>query len=105
VIYGEPPQDVDFVRIASDEVVRVETMKVDGQKILRTEKEWFWSVRTASRKRRRRSRSVQRMLLVCGDRVKDAGDAPKPATGRAVTAATGPPISSPSPGGSGPGNI
>jgi hypothetical protein len=38
-IYGEAPQDVDFVRIVNDEVVRVETMKVGGQKILRTEKE------------------------------------------------------------------
>ena len=38
-IYGEPPQDVDFVRLVGDEVVRVETMKVDGEKIVRTEKE------------------------------------------------------------------
>ena len=38
-IYGEPPQDVDFVRIVNDEVVRVETMRVGGQKIVRTEKE------------------------------------------------------------------
>ena len=38
-IYGEPPQDVDFVRLIGDEVVRVETMKVDGQKTVRTEKE------------------------------------------------------------------
>jgi len=38
-IYGEPPKDVDFVRIVGDEVVRVETMKVDGQKIVKTEKE------------------------------------------------------------------
>jgi hypothetical protein len=38
-IYGEPPQDVDFVRIMGDEVVRVETMKVGGQKIVKTEKE------------------------------------------------------------------
>lgn len=38
-IYGEPPQDVDFVRIVGDEVVRVETMKIGGQKIVRTEKE------------------------------------------------------------------
>jgi hypothetical protein len=38
-IYGEPPQDVDFVRFVGDEVVRVETMKVDGQKVIRTEKE------------------------------------------------------------------
>ncbi len=38
-IYGTPPADVDFVRIVNDEVVRVETMKVGGQKILRTERE------------------------------------------------------------------
>ena len=38
-IYGEPPQDVDFVRIVNDEVVRLEIMKVGGQKIVRTERE------------------------------------------------------------------
>ncbi len=38
-IYGEPPQDVDFIRVVGDEVVRVETMKVDGEKVVRTEKE------------------------------------------------------------------
>jgi hypothetical protein len=38
-IYGEPPADVDFVRLVGDEVVRVETMKVGGEKIVRTEKE------------------------------------------------------------------
>lgn len=38
-IYGEPPQDVQFVRFVGDEVVRLEIMKVDGQKIVRTEKE------------------------------------------------------------------
>jgi hypothetical protein len=30
---------VDFVRVIGDEVIRVETMKVGGQKIVRTEKE------------------------------------------------------------------
>jgi hypothetical protein len=38
-IYGEPPQDVDFIRLAGDEVVRLETMKVGGEKVVRTEKE------------------------------------------------------------------
>ena len=38
-IYGEPPQDVDFIRVVGDEVIRVETMKVGGQKIVQTEKE------------------------------------------------------------------
>ncbi len=38
-IYGEPPQDVEFVRFRGPEVVQVKIMKVDGQKIVRTEKE------------------------------------------------------------------
>jgi hypothetical protein len=38
-IYGEAPADVDFVRIVGDEVVRIETMKIGGEKIVRTEKE------------------------------------------------------------------
>jgi hypothetical protein len=38
-IYGEPPKDVDFVRFVGDEVVRVETMKVGGEKMVKTEKE------------------------------------------------------------------
>jgi hypothetical protein len=38
-IYGEPPADVDFVRLVGDEVVRLESMKVDGQKVVHTERE------------------------------------------------------------------
>jgi hypothetical protein len=38
-IYGDPPHDVDFIRVAGDEVIRVETMKVGGEKVVRTEKE------------------------------------------------------------------
>jgi hypothetical protein len=38
-IYGEPPSDVDFIRFVGDEVVRVETMKVGGEKMVKTEKE------------------------------------------------------------------
>lgn len=38
-IYGEPPADVQFVRFAGDEVVRLEIMKVGGEKQVRTEKE------------------------------------------------------------------
>ncbi len=38
-IYGDPPADVDFVRFVGDVVVRVETMKVTGEKVVRTEKE------------------------------------------------------------------
>lgn len=38
-IYGTPPDPVQFVRFVGDEVVQLEIMKVDGQKIVRTEKE------------------------------------------------------------------
>ncbi|MGA8308631.1 MAG: hypothetical protein WB755_01265, partial [Terriglobales bacterium] len=38
-IYGDPPQDVDFVRLAGDEVVRLEIMKVNGEKVIRSDKE------------------------------------------------------------------
>jgi hypothetical protein len=38
-VYGEPPQDVAFVRFSGDEVVRVETIKINGEKTVRTEKE------------------------------------------------------------------
>ena len=37
-IYGEPPQEVDFVRFVGDEVVRVETMTVTGEKVVRSRK-------------------------------------------------------------------
>ena len=49
-IYGTPPQDVDFVRFVGDEVVRVETMKVNGQKIVRVEKEVDLGTPTVARK-------------------------------------------------------
>jgi hypothetical protein len=38
-IYGQPPNDVEFIRFVGDRVVRIETMKVDGEKIIRTEDE------------------------------------------------------------------
>ncbi len=38
-IYGEPPNPVQFVRFVGDEVVRVEIMQVNGEKIVKTQKE------------------------------------------------------------------
>ena len=38
-IYGQPPQEVEFVRLYGDEVGRVELIKVSGEKVVRTEKE------------------------------------------------------------------
>ncbi len=39
-IYGEPPKDVTFVRFVGDEVVRREIMKVDGEKVVRNQREF-----------------------------------------------------------------
>ena len=38
-IYGAPPEEVDFVRFEGEVVSRLEIMTVDGEKIVRTEKE------------------------------------------------------------------
>jgi hypothetical protein len=38
-IYGNPPEEVDFVRFKGNEVARLEIMTVDGQKIVRIDKE------------------------------------------------------------------
>ena len=38
-IYGQPPEDVEFVRFFGPEVVQVKIMKVSGEKVVRTEKE------------------------------------------------------------------
>ncbi len=39
-IYGEPPADVQFVRFVGDEVKQLKIMKIDGTKIVRTEREF-----------------------------------------------------------------
>jgi hypothetical protein len=38
-VYGTPPEDVQFVRMIGDEVVRIETMKVDGTKMVQVDRE------------------------------------------------------------------
>lgn len=57
-IYGVPPQDVDFVRFVADEVVRVETMKVGGEKIVRVEKEVDLGASTVAKKQEDRPASA-----------------------------------------------
>jgi hypothetical protein len=100
-IYGDPPQDVDFVRITNDEVVRVETMKVDGQKILRTEREVILEqpdkdkeAKTEPDIRPANAPSLRRP----GE---DSQEAPRPADGQGPL----PPPSVPTPGGPGPGGM
>lgn len=104
-IYGQPPQDVDFVRIVSDEVVRVETMKVGGQKIVRTEKEVILNkpkeeeAKTEPEVRPANAPSLRRP----GE---DAQDVPKPADSNGP-APLPPPPPPPvdGPGSSGPGEL
>src|SRR6266481_894529 len=38
-IYGEPPEDVQFIRFIGDEVTQVKIMKVNGERTVRTENE------------------------------------------------------------------
>jgi hypothetical protein len=103
-IYGDPPQDVDFVRIVADEVVRVETMKVGGQKIVRTEKEVILAKpdKDTEAKGEEDRPANAPSLRRPGE---DSENAPKPADG----ATPGPPMPPPDvpqpPGNSGPGDM
>lgn len=107
-IYGDPPQDVDFVRIVGDEVVRVETMKVGGEKIVRNQKEVILESpdKQAEAKKEEQERPANAPSLRRPG--EDAEDAPRPANGASpvpVTPQTGPqPGPQPGPGGNGPGS-
>jgi hypothetical protein len=49
-VFGAPPQDVEFVRFAGDEVVQDKIMKVGGEKVVRTEREIDMKDTTATAK-------------------------------------------------------
>ncbi len=99
-IYGEPPQDVDFVRIVNDEVVRVETMKVGGQKIVRTEKELI--LERPDKDKDTEAKQEDRPATAPSLRRpgEDSEDVPKPADGAAPMPMPAPPP----PGNPGPGD-
>jgi hypothetical protein len=100
-IYGESPSDVDFVRFVGDEVVRVETMKVDGEKIVRTEKELILEQPQREAKKEPGERPVHAPSLRRPG--EDAEDVPKPSNGASPTRPA-PPPDIPQPSG-GPGDI
>jgi hypothetical protein len=102
-IYGEPPQDVDFVRIVGDEVVRVETMRVGGQKILRVDKEVILEHpnKEAEAKKEEQERPANAPSLRRPG--EDAEDAPKPSDGTHVPPVM-PPATPPQAPGPGPGS-
>ena len=101
-IYGEPPHDVDFVRIIGSEVVRVETMKVGGEKIVRTEREVILEKPdqdTEAKKEQEERPANAPSLRRPGE---DQENAPKPADGASpVPIAQPPTIPQPS----GPGSL
>jgi hypothetical protein len=102
-IYGDPPQDVDFVRIVADEVVRVETMKVGGQKIVRTEKEVILEKPDRDTEAKQEDRPANAPSLRRPG--EDSEDAPKPADGASPMPPVAPP-DFPQPSGSpGPGAL
>jgi hypothetical protein len=93
-IYGDPPQDVDFVRMVGDEVVRVETMKVDGTKTLRTEKEVNLEPQPSVAKASGEERPANAPSL---RRPGEAATEPPTPSGRAPVLQPPPPVSTPTP--------
>jgi hypothetical protein len=87
-IYGEPPQDVDFVRVVGDEVVRVETMKVDGQKVVRTQKEIELGGPTVASAAQKENKPVKAPTL------RRPGEE-APSTGSGTGTSTAPPVTPP----------
>jgi len=101
-IYGEAPADVDFVRFVGDEVVQVETMRVNGEKIVRTEKEVNLPKpldREAKKEPQERPPNAP-SLRRPGE---DSQDVPKPADGPGLPPPAVPPPDMPQPP-SGPGD-
>jgi len=105
-IYGTPPQDVDFVRIIGDEVVRVETMRVGGQKIVRTEKEVILKKpdqEEEAKKEEQQERPANAPSLRRPG--EDIDNAPKPSDGVNPMPPVAPPNVPQQPGSEGPGNF
>src|SRR5260370_866516 len=100
-IYGDPPQDVDFVRIVSDEVVRVETMKVGGQKIVRTEREVILARPDKDTEAKQQDRPANAPSLRRPG--EDSENAPKPDNGISPIPVSPPPDAPQAPGNPGPG--
>jgi len=80
-IYGEPPEDVEFVRFRGPEVVQVKIMKVDGQKIVRTEKEIdLKEVREAEARKRDQEKAAKPEPVANRPTLKRPGEEDDPTT-------------------------
>jgi hypothetical protein len=104
-IYGEPPQNVDFVRIVGDEVVRVETMKVGGQKIVRAEKEVILEHPDKDQEAKKEQQDRPANAPSLRRPGEDPQDVPKPAERSSPVPVMAPPPPPQGPGGAGPGGM
>jgi len=104
-IYGEAPHDVDFVRIVGDEVVRVETMKVGGEKIVRTDKEIVLPKADEEKEAKKEEQDRPANAPSLRRPGEDSQDVPKPADGADPAPPVTPPTIPQSPGGPGPGDV
>ncbi len=96
-IFGQAPQDVEFVRFKGDEVVELKTMTVDGKRIVKTEKEVHLddpAMVVASQQSQPQQRPAEQ------------GTAPRPAGAPTLRRPGEAPVTSPNtyPGGPPPGN-
>jgi hypothetical protein len=104
-IYGEPPADVDFVRIVGDEVVRVETMKVGGEKIVRSEKEVVLPRPDTDKEAKKEPAERPANAPSLRRPGEDSEDVPKPANGQSPLPPVAPPDIPQPPGNPGPGEM
>jgi hypothetical protein len=102
-IYGDAPADVDFVRFVGEEVVRVETMKVSGEKIVRTEKEVVLEQPEREAKKEPEDRPANAPSLRRPG--EDSEEVPKPAQGASPMPPMPPPDMPQPPGNPGPGDL
>jgi len=98
-IYGDPPHDVDFVRIIGDEVVRVETMKVGGEKIVRTEKEVILPKPDEQEEAKKEQQDRPANAPSLRRPGEDSENVPKPEDGASPMPPPTPPMTSPQPRG------
>ena len=92
-IYGEPPADVEFVRFSGREVVRLEIMKVDGQKIVRTEREVdLKEVREAEARQREQEKVAKPEAVANRPTLRLPGEGVDPAVPRRTAPATPEPV-------------
>jgi len=94
-LYGEPPQDVEFVRFSGSEVVQLKIMKVDGQKIVRTEKEVdLKEVRQAEARKREQEQATKPQPVANRPTLRRPGEEDDPAVPRRTAPSTSDPIDS-----------